>query len=79
MKPDGSCPFCFQTIDYTKARKAAAAAAAESGSGAETEEKPAGEEEDAVVPWHFKALVGLTVVYLGYRFVQGIEWVAHHL
>jgi len=27
------------------------------------------------VPWHLKALAGGLVVYLGYRFMQGLEWV----
>jgi hypothetical protein len=35
--------------------------------------------EETGAPWHFKALIGLTVVYLGWRLVQGLEWVAHHL
>lgn len=30
-------------------------------------------------PWHFKLLVGATAVYLGYRLLQGISWVAHHI
>jgi hypothetical protein len=28
-------------------------------------------------PWHFKLLLGATAVYLGWRLVQGVEWVAH--
>jgi hypothetical protein len=68
MKPDGSCPFCFQTVDYKRARKAA-----------ELREK--GEEPEAIVtaPWHFKLLVGGTAVYLGYRFLEGVQWLAHKL
>jgi hypothetical protein len=31
------------------------------------------------VPWHFKAMLGGIVVYLGYRAYQGVEWVMHHL
>lgn len=30
-------------------------------------------------PWHFKLLLGATVLYLGFRFVQGVAWVGHHL
>jgi hypothetical protein len=30
-------------------------------------------------PWHFKALLGGIVVYLGYRAYQGVEWLLHHL
>ena len=76
MKPDGSCPFCFQTVDWRRAKKAAAPV---SSSPAEEPAKADGDEEPVTTPWHFKALVGLTAVYLGYRFVQGIEWVVHKL
>ncbi len=34
---------------------------------------------DEPAPWHFKVLIGATAVYLGYRALQGIGWVAHHL
>jgi len=30
-------------------------------------------------PWHFKLLVFTVVLYLGWRTVQGISWVVHHL
>lgn len=30
-------------------------------------------------PWHFKLLVAATVIYLGFRAWQGIDWVAAHL
>ena len=33
---------------------------------------------DEPAPWHFKVLVGATAVYLGWRALQGIDWVAHH-
>jgi hypothetical protein len=68
MKPDGSCPFCSQTVDYVRARKAERLRAA-------------GEEPGAVgaAPWHLKLLVAGTAVYLGYRFLQGVEWIAHKL
>lgn len=44
----------------------------------------AGDEElaqraDGGAPWHFKLLIGVTTVYLGYRLFQGMVWVAHHL
>jgi uncharacterized paraquat-inducible protein A len=35
-------------------------------------------EERRPVPWHFKFLLAATVIYLGYRFVQGIFWLVHH-
>jgi hypothetical protein len=30
-------------------------------------------------PWHFKLLVVTVALYLGWRTVQGITWVVHHL
>ena len=28
------------------------------------------------VPWHFKLLIVATVVYLGWRAIQGVAWLA---
>ena len=30
-------------------------------------------------PWHFKLLVVSTVIYLGWRAIQGIAWVLHRI
>jgi hypothetical protein len=30
-------------------------------------------------PWHFKLLVAAAAVYLGWRAVQGVEWLLHHV
>ncbi|MBA3653800.1 MAG: hypothetical protein H0W70_06350 [Actinobacteria bacterium] len=30
-------------------------------------------------PWHFKLLMAATAVYLGWRLVQGLAWLAHRL
>jgi rRNA maturation protein Nop10 len=30
-------------------------------------------------PWHFKVLIAVTVLYLGWRLIQGIVWVAQAL
>jgi hypothetical protein len=38
---------------------------------------PAGPEELPPVPRHLKVLGAAMVVYLGYRFFQGVEWVVH--
>lgn len=35
----------------------------------------ADEDELVPVPWHFKLLLVATVVYLGWRAVQGVAWV----
>ena len=36
-------------------------------------------EAPSRAPWHFRALIAVTAVYLSYRLFQGIFWVAHHL
>ena len=36
-------------------------------------------DEDHGAPWHFKVLIAVTAVYLGYRLFQGLVWVAHQL
>lgn len=40
-----------------------------------------GDERDqkAHLPWHFKLLLVVFAVYLGWRLVQGVEWVVHHV
>ncbi|HEX2849267.1 MAG TPA: hypothetical protein VHN98_01885 [Acidimicrobiales bacterium] len=30
-------------------------------------------------PWHFKLLLAGLTLYLGWRAVQGVEWLLHHL
>ena len=35
-----------------------------------------GDPPDTSVPWHFWVLIGATVLYLGWRLVQGIQWLA---
>lgn len=37
------------------------------------------EDAPPATPWHFKLLLLATVLYLGWRLVQGIVWVAEHL
>jgi hypothetical protein len=39
--------------------------------------EPPGEEELGPVPLHLKIMGVALVVYLGWRFVQGVEWVIH--
>ncbi|MBA3267654.1 MAG: hypothetical protein H0T70_05285 [Acidimicrobiia bacterium] len=33
----------------------------------------------ARTPWHFKLLLLATVVYLGWRAVQGVDWLVRNL
>lgn len=40
---------------------------------------PPGEQEDFKTPFSFKLMVVLTVLYLGWRLIQGIAWVIGQL
>jgi hypothetical protein len=42
-------------------------------------EQGPGPEEDVKAPFGFKLMIVLTVIYLGYRLVQGIVWVVQQL
>lgn len=33
----------------------------------------------AKAPWHFKLLMAGVTLYLGFRAVQGVDWVLHHI
>ena len=65
MKADGSCPTCGRVLPVA-------------GTQAEAESPLTAKElnvremagEDAKAPWHFKVLVALAVLYLGWRLVQ---------
>ena len=63
LHADGTCPTC----------------------GRQVAEEPAAAPEklrkfsDEPAPWHFKMLLVVTSVYLGYRALQGVGWVAHHI
>jgi len=60
----GECPSCGRVI-------------------ATAEDDPADTGEDRAeqpeVPWHFKLLVLATILYLLYRAVQGVAWLAGRL
>ncbi len=44
----------------------------------DSSEIPEGEPGNSPVPWHFKAFLVVTVIYLIYRTYQGTEWIIHH-
>ena len=67
--PGGACPTCGRPVDPGAVR---AEAEAKRGEVADGEEHPK-------TPWHFKLMAGTFAVYLGYRAVQGVAWVAHRL
>ncbi len=63
MKVDGSCPTCGRTLPV-------ASAPAEAPLTAKDVNVREMAGEDAKAPWHFKLLIGLVGLYLGWRIVQ---------
>ena len=70
MRPDGSCPTCGRVLDRPNPRRQPGVA-----------EAP-GNDDDAALPkapWHFKVMLVALFVYLAWRGVQGLGWLASHL
>lgn len=63
MNEDGTCPQCGDAVQVNDMAGRVTA-------GNLDLRALAGKESDAKAPWHFKLLVGLLCVYLGWRFVQ---------
>ncbi len=63
---DGTCPSCGREVDP---------------GGAHAPGEPAPGTDDALppIPWHAKALAGAVAVYLGYRTLPLLEWIARRL
>jgi hypothetical protein len=70
VTPEGACPQCGRPVEAGRARPP-------DGSGETPDAPPAAEEELPPIPLHMKVLGASMVVYLGYRFLQGVEWVVH--
>ena len=69
LTPTGQCPSGHHVADPAEA----AALVQSSVPGRdETESEP--ERERVKAPWHCWVLAGALVLYLGWRFVQGISW-----
>jgi hypothetical protein len=71
---NGTCPICGHPVDAGHAHHAPLT----------NPTPPTGPEADTdepldPVPWHFKLMLGALAIYLGYRALQGVEWVVQHL
>ena len=71
MRADGSCPACHRVLATRGALRLEARMLGE-------DDPTTGKKSDGTpkVPWHFKLMVVALVIYLGWRLVQGIVWVA---
>ena len=70
VTPEGRCPSCGRPVEPGRSHRSPRPT-----TGAE--DNPAAEEEQPPVPLHLKILGVSVVVYLGWRFIQGVEWVIH--
>lgn len=70
VKVDGTCPSCGRVVDPGHAHAAPAATTAGSAVHGHDED----DEELPPIPWHLWLLAAALAVYLGYRALQGIEW-----
>jgi hypothetical protein len=68
----GTCPRCGGSVDAGHAHPAVASDPVPVESPALVEPE---DDELGPLPWHLKLLAGAVAVYLGYRALQGIEWV----
>jgi hypothetical protein len=67
VRANGTCPTCGRPVDANR------------DPGTIRPGETEAEEETGPIPFHLKALGAALVVYLGWRFVQGVEWVVRHL
>ena len=72
VTPDGRCPTCGRPVEPGRAHSAEEHAPP----GGERAQSPP-EEDLGPIPLHLKVLGVALVIYLGWRFIQGVEWVIH--
>lgn len=73
MSSDGTCPTCHRSLDAQPATADRSANAAITAKNVDLHQLAAGENgdaEDMKAPWHFKLLMVLLALYLGWRIVQ---------
>lgn len=74
VKVDGTCPSCGRVVQPGHAHAPATKGTDEPARRAT--DAPAGDDEEELppIPWHLWLLAAALAVYLGYRAMQGIEW-----
>jgi hypothetical protein len=68
VKVNGTCPSCGRVVDAGQARARSA--------GVTEPVEPVEPDDEALpkIPWHLWLLAGAVALYLGYRAMQGFEW-----
>jgi hypothetical protein len=69
VQVDGTCPSCGRVVDPGRAHPPGAGP-----TSAEVETDADDDENLPPIPWHLWLLAAALAVYLGYRAMQGIEW-----
>lgn len=69
---DGTCPRCGRAVEQGEVAARAHEHAADRVADPDGDRD--GDEELAPIPWHLKLLAVAVAIYLGWRLVQGIEW-----
>ncbi len=69
VKVDGTCPTCGRVVDPGHAH-----VAEPPGATNDDDDDDDDDEELPPIPWHLWLLAAALAVYLGYRAMQGIEW-----
>ena len=75
VNPDGTCPACGQAVEAAPPPNRPLGPNGQPRAGPPSEE----DEDLPAVPPHLKVLGGAIVVYLGWRLVQGVEWLIHRI
>jgi hypothetical protein len=73
VKVDGTCPSCGRVVEAGHAHTPVP----EPGRPVDTSDDD-DDEELPPIPWHLWLLAAALAVYLGYRAMQGIEWIFGH-
>ena len=73
VKVDGTCPSCGRVVEAGHAHVASTPSDADASSD-QTTDADLDDEDLPPIPWHLWLLAGALAVYLGYRAMQGIEW-----